>query len=273
MPVGICPMCQQTKELRDSHLMSRGLYKLVHPPGYAPVSFSEQSIFPTTKQTSDYLLCGDCEQLLGNGGETWVLPRLARANGEFKLYDSLVKMPPELQTPEITVYGTTANPEINREKLIHFGLGFFYKASVHAWGREHAESLIELGEGSEGLRKYLHGQGDFPQNMALVVFVLPKPVSLIGFTEPIRSVNTNCARYHFYVPGMFFNLCVGDDVQEQYKHLCLVREPVGPVILEDVSQDIRDAAKFVTQNAYRSKKLISTQAEIAQKIKDGTLKF
>lgn len=273
MPVGICPMCLQSKELRDSHLMSRALYTLCHPPGYAPVSFSEKSIFPTTKQTSEYLLCGDCEQLLGKEGETWVLPRLARANGEFKLYDSLVKRPPELQTPEITVYGTTANPEIKRENLIHFGLGYFWKASVHRWGREHTESLIELGAGSEDLRKCLLRKGNFPKNMALVVFVLPKPVSLIGFTEPIRSVNTNCARYHFYVPGMFFNLCVGDDVQEQYKHLCLVREPVGPVILEDVSEDIRDAAKFVTQNAYRSKKLISSQAEIAQKIKDGTLKL
>jgi hypothetical protein len=36
-----------------------------------------------------------------------------------------VKRPPELQTPEITVYGTTGNPEINCEKLIHFGLGYF----------------------------------------------------------------------------------------------------------------------------------------------------
>lgn len=264
MPVGICPMCQQTKELRDSHLMSKGLYKLVHPPGYAALSFSEKSIFPTTKQTSEYLLCGDCEQRLSNGGETWVLPRLAQGNGEFKLYDTLVKLPPELKTPEITVYGTTGNPEINCEKLIHFGLGYFYKASIHPWGREHAASLIELGAGSEGLRKYLLGQGDFPENMVIVVFVLPKPVSLIAFTEPIRSVNTNCARYHFYVPGMFFNLCVGDDVQKQYNHLCLVREPVGPVILEDMRRDIQDAAKFVTQNAYRSKKLISTQAEIAQ---------
>jgi hypothetical protein len=52
-----------------------------------------------------------------------------------------------------------------------------------------------------------------------------------------------------------------------------VREPVGPVILEDMRRDIQDAAKFVTQNAYRSKKLISLQAEIAQKIEGGTLKF
>jgi hypothetical protein len=273
MPVGKCPMCLQDKELRDSHLMSKGLYKLIHPRGYAPVSVSEKSMYPTTKQTSDYMLCGDCEQLLGNGGETWVLPRLARANGDFKLYDSLVKMPPELDTSEITVYGTTANPEIDREKLIHFGLGYFYKASIHTWGREHTTALIELGEGTEGLRKYLLEQGEFPQNMALVVFVLPKPVTLIAITEPIRSVNANCARYHFYVPGMFFNLCVADDVQEQYKHLCLVREPVGPIVLEDVSQDIADAMKFVTQNAYRSRKLIATQAEIAKKRKDGTLKF
>jgi hypothetical protein len=273
MPVGICPMCLENKELRDSHLMSRGLYKLCHPLGYPPVRFSEESIFPTTKQTSEYLLCSDCEQRLGKEGETWVIPRLARPNGQFKLYDSLVKCPPELQTREITVYGTTANPEVDREKLIHFGLGYFWKASVHPWGSEHAESLIDLGSGSECLRKYLLGQEDFPQNMALVVFVMPKPVSLIGFTEPIRSVNTNCARYHCYVPGVFFNLCVGNDVREQYKHLCLVSEPFGPVILEDVSQDIRDAMKWVTQDANRSKKLISSQAEIAQKIKDGTLKF
>jgi hypothetical protein len=272
MPSGICKMCLEQKPLLDSHLMSRGLYKICHPPGYAPVQFSEQSIFPTTKQISDYLLCSDCEKILGNGGETWVLPRLARVTGEFKLYDSLVKRPPELHTPEITIYGASANPEIKREKLIHFGLGYFWKASVHSWGREHATALLDLGKGSEELRKYLRGESEFPQNMALVVYVIPKPVKLIGFTEPIRAANPDFARYHCYVPGVFYNLCIGDDIQERFKHLCLVREPVGPVILDDVTEDIKDAVQWVTQNAYRTKKLIATQAEIAQKIKDGTIK-
>jgi predicted signal transduction protein with EAL and GGDEF domain len=116
----------------------------------------------------------------------------------------LVKFPPELQTQEITVYGTTANPEIDRQKFIHFGLGYFWKASVHPWGREHAESLIDLGNGSECLRKYLLGQGDFPQNMALVVFVMPKPVSLLKNADlalyQAKATGRSCFLY--FLPEM-----------------------------------------------------------------------
>jgi hypothetical protein len=182
---GICKLCLQFKPLRNSHMMAKGLYRLCRPPGYDPVGFSEAEIGPTTGRTKAYLLCDDCEQILNKEGEQWVISKLAKYNGKFVLYDLLTKQAPAFQENGITVYATATNPEIDRERLSHFGLGFFWKASVHPWGREHAESLIDLGAGSEGLRKYLLGQGEFPGNMALVAQVIPKPVKIIGFTEPI----------------------------------------------------------------------------------------
>lgn len=81
---------------------------------------------------------------------------------------------------------------------------------------------MDLGEGSEGLRKYLLGDGTFPANMALVVQVNPKPVILIAFTDPIRVVDHEFARYPCYVPGVAFIPFVGDNVRERLNDLEIV---------------------------------------------------
>jgi hypothetical protein len=43
MVAGKCKRCLEEKPLRNSHLMSNGLYKICHPPEYEPVLFSETS--------------------------------------------------------------------------------------------------------------------------------------------------------------------------------------------------------------------------------------
>jgi len=122
---GICKLCLQFKPLRNSHMMAKGLYRLCRPPGYDPVGFSEAEIGPTTGRTKAYLLCDDCEQILNKEGEQWVISKLAKYNGKFVLYDLLTKQAPAFQENGITVYATATNPEIDRERLSHFGLGFF----------------------------------------------------------------------------------------------------------------------------------------------------
>lgn len=72
---------------------------------------------------------------------------------------------------------------------------------------------------------------------------------------------------------MAFIPFVGDNVRERLNDLEIVTNPPRPVMLMDVSAEIKDAMQWVTQGATRTKRLISIRAEIAQKIKDGTLKF
>jgi hypothetical protein len=43
-------------------------------------------------------------------------------------------------------------------------------------------------------------------------------------------------------------------------------------MLMNMTDEVKDAMKWVAQGAARTKRLITTQAEIAQKIKDGTIK-
>jgi hypothetical protein len=63
----------------------------------------------------------------------------------------------------MAVYLATQNPEIEVEKLTHFALGLFWKASVHSWRGDTTRPRIDLGPYSEEIRKWLRGQNAFPK--------------------------------------------------------------------------------------------------------------
>jgi len=72
MPIGECRLCEKTRELRDSHLMPKALYKITRKaaeadkqPNSNPVVITPAVALQTTKQVSDYLLCDQCEDILG----------------------------------------------------------------------------------------------------------------------------------------------------------------------------------------------------------------
>ncbi len=265
MPKRICKLCLQHRELRRSHFMPRAIYGNLRAPGYEPVQLTSKVVRPTSLQTAEYLLCHDCEQLLNKKGERWVLPRLARYNASFPLYDLLTKRPPVFDDGYLAVYATAENPDVDRESLINFAIGLFWKASVHSWSGERQEARIDLGDVGENLRRFLLGQAALAENVALVLIVVPPPVSLIATTDPIRGSNADFANYHSYVPGLFMNLCVGADGRERMKGTCIVSNPLGPVTVQDVTPDIRALLHSVGAGAYKTKKLIETQAEIVEK--------
>jgi hypothetical protein len=265
MPKGICKLCLRYEELRRSHFVPRALYENLRAPGYEPVQLTSKVVRPTSRQTADYLLCNDCEQLLSKNGERWVLPRLAKYNASFPLYDLLTEKPPVFDDGHLAVYATAGNPDVDRESLINFAIGLFWKASVHPWSGERQEARIDLGEVGGNLRQFLLGQAALAENVALVLILIPPPVSLIATTDPIRGSNPEFANYHSYLPGLFMNLCVGADVRERMKGTCIVSNPHGPVTVQDVTPDIRAMLQAVGAGAYKTKKLVETQAEIIVK--------
>lgn len=204
-PVDICKLCLLEKALCESHLMPKGLYRFCRVADCDPVLITNKIMRPTSRQTKRYLLCEGCEQLLNRNGEDWVLPKLATIEGEFPFYSLLQKQNPLFDEPNAIAYAVSNNADIDRGKLIHFALGIFWKASVHSWKQGSTAPRINLGLQSEDLRKFLKGEGGFPQNMALILEVSPPPVGAIVFTHPVRSINPEM--FFFYVPGMFFRLC------------------------------------------------------------------
>lgn len=265
MPRGICKLCLKEKDLRASHFMPRGLYPYLTADQYEPVLVSTHLVMPTSRQTKDYVLCADCEQLLNKEGETWLLPKLATIDGTFPLYDMLREVEPGFEDKNTAVYPTATNPKIERDHLIHFAIGLFWKASVHPWRGDGTEARIDLGTNGDDLRRFLLGESSIPENLALVMFVVPPPVNLIAFTEPLRGSNLEFANYHCYVPGIFMNLCVGERVRQSMAATCIISNPIGPVVVQDVTPDIRALLHSFASTANKAAKLYADQAEITAK--------
>lgn len=262
MPEGTCKLCLQHKELHRSHFMPKGLYQYLKAPGYEPVQLTSRVVRPTSLQTTAHLLCHDCEQLLNRQGERWVVSRLAKYKGAFPLFDLLTKVPPTSDDGHLAIYASAGNSEVDREGLIHFAIGLFWKASVHSWGSGQSGPRIDLGDVGENLRRFLLGQEPLGKKVALVLIAVPPPVSLIAITDPTRGSNPDFMNYHSYVSGLFMNLCVGEDVREQMKGTCIISNALGPVVIQDVTPDVRAVLHSVGAGAHSTKKLIQTQAEI-----------
>ena len=122
MPVGICQLCMEEKDLQDSHLIPRSLYRPLRnmeERNHNPVTLTRTGLLRTSKQIADYLLCRDCEQLFNRNGEDWV-SRYAYTGETFRLRDILVASQPVWPGDEtLVVYSGAAIDEIDMDKLFY----------------------------------------------------------------------------------------------------------------------------------------------------------
>lgn len=238
MPNGKCPLCLQTKEIVRSHLIPAAIYKSLRGRNSEPVRLTSTHVMQTSQQIQCPLLCLDCEHVLNRGGEDWLLPLLPKKDGTFPLYDMLSINQPYVPFGKAKLYAACRSPAIEVEKLAHFAMGVFWKASVHSWGIvQRGESLIDFGKYGEPIRTYLLGETSFPQKVALSVAVLPRRAA-IGFGTPVLKSKGRYHLYAFPVQGIQFTLLVGNTVSKEEKEACFVSNPAHPVLVGDFSQDI-----------------------------------
>jgi hypothetical protein len=156
------------------------------------------------KQVKDCVFCGDCERVFGRA-EAWIKPLLPAAGGPFPLREKLVSVSPVKQVESGTVYETAANPVIEVAKLSHSATGVFCKAAVHSWQSKEVD----------GLRSYLLGKADLPENMALCVTVDSLPVVWQAMIQPYRiEPLRGLKRYLFCISGIAFQLWIGENVRD-----------------------------------------------------------
>jgi hypothetical protein len=251
-----CPLCLENKELVSSHLIPRAMYTYCRTADSEPVLFTTEVMMQTSRQLQHRLLCGDCEDLLNKGGEHWLLPLLATIDKKFPLLDIIEKLPPDLTDSEGRGYAASNNPEIKVDKLIHFAMGVFWKASIHSWRGDGKEPQIELGPYRDNVRVYLRGEAPFPKCMGLVMGVLPREKALISFTQPYRGSAKGCHNFMFYIPGIQFVLSVGKRLPIEMPNICFASNSAHPILVADFSEDVSAVFRRVASKAHKSKKLV-----------------
>jgi hypothetical protein len=245
--------------------MSAGIYSLCKSDDFDPIRVTSKVMMPTQKQTKAYLLCSTCEGDLNKNGERYVLPLLSRFGGAFPLYERLVKQKPILTNQSLAVYAAATNPEIDVPKLVHFGIGIFWKASVHSFGSGSDEPRIDLGNDSEALRLYLRGEAELPDHIALAVALESGALRYPGMIDPLPGQNPNFKSVFFYVPGMQMQLYICEGVREAKGEYAINVNPQCPILVVPLAKDMRDVSRKYCAGAYRTKKLLKRMAEVEER--------
>ena len=216
-----------------SHLIPAALYAYCRQGDHRPISFANGVLIPSDRQTQDYLLCHDCEDILSRGGEAWMGDKLATWSRTFPLYDLVAKQPAIINESDITVHSVTDGSEISVQKLTHFALGIFWKASVHSWRGGESAPQIELGPYSDKLRKWVRGELRFPTHMYLIVEISRPGRAQIAFTAPYEGKRGGWHSYFLHLPGMMFALAVGRTVDQVWRELCFWNNSAHPILVCD----------------------------------------
>jgi hypothetical protein len=163
MPIGVCKLCRQTKELQDSHYLPKGAYKANRAPALknpSPVVLSNDEVLQSSAQLSDYMLCRDCEQKFNENGEKWVLRNIPRNYAErFPIVDALNAEVPLLADGGTKLYAGAAAKSLDMTKIVYFAISVFWLGAVHKWEstlRSEAPE-VHLCAYEEPLRQFLLG--------------------------------------------------------------------------------------------------------------------
>lgn len=239
MPNGICKPCLHTKDLRDSHLMPRSLYKQSadsgtkghQDPFLVPKDAHKQSSY----QITDYVFCGDCEQRLNVDGEHYVLGLVAKQHLDSPLLDLLQAAPVTVKHAYGGTYSAADTPALDRDTIAHFGISVFWRASSHTWQLEDGKKVkIDLGaKYNEELRQYLMGITPVPTNVSLQLVVCSDPLNRGLFFAPAENQKIKDRTFIFVARGMRFYFRVSNTLKDFEKRLSIVNTAERWITVKD----------------------------------------
>ncbi len=157
---GICKLCLEEKELRQSHILPKHIYKQSGlMPKYEPMVFlnaSKTRALPVENKSYDgekeYLFCYDCEQLLANNYEG-VASRLF-----YQPEDSLKDLKIKISKTSLGPYNFRTIEGLNYHSIKLYFLSIMYRLSISqgysdfSLGEDHNEKIrimILSGDGSD----------------------------------------------------------------------------------------------------------------------------
>jgi hypothetical protein len=147
------------------------------------------------------------------------------------------------------MYSVASVHEIDCEKLAYFILSVLWRGSVHSWkwGKDQQETGRLGDRYEEEFRKFLLGEGPFPKNAAVQVFLLARPEMWNGFTVPVKGkVAGGLWRYVFIFLGISFHCLLGNSLNNEDRNACIFQSPnkfmfIGDEVDEVFIRDFRPA--------------------------------
>lgn len=163
-----------------------------------------------------------------------------RGRGVFRLREILQQSTPVIEDPEMLVYSASNVPAIDIQQLVYFCSSVFWRGSVREWSLFGERfDPIDLGKKyQEELRRYLLGEGTFPDTGTVTIFAsqLNKPLLSFSFPDSIRFNSRHTHRMH--IPGITFILTLGKELYSTWVQNCVLRSPLHPLYLSKLVDQI-----------------------------------
>lgn len=186
--VGVCALCgpdiSGEKILRLSHFLPKAVYRYFNRFKLEGTSLlirpkEDAKVFSMGTQVAQYLLCDACELLMTKQGEDYYLSKIMKIDVQAEtqspvykiLFHELVPIwrPINERYPgAILNAGSAMLPGIESQKLYHFVVGMFWKATFEGW--KHCPPMPLDASVVEQMRRFLLG-GDFLKNY--IVKIVP----------------------------------------------------------------------------------------------------
>ena len=216
----ICPLCQVQKsvrEFRNSHFIPASLYY----SGKKRLQYGTRSrVGPLERPVRELLLCSSCEQVLSDGGESYVLNHIAaKVTNRFPLHMKLRLAVPRESYPDLSRFSGD-DLGINMNQFAHFALGIVWRAAIHDW--EMPDGIIlprqDIRDFEPPIRKYLLG-GDFPPDTSVLVIVCTDGDARRIWNTPTVSVEADCLNFRFMARGVFFRVMMGYQMPDVFRDM------------------------------------------------------
>jgi hypothetical protein len=228
MPVGTCALCFETRELRDSHFLPAGFYRIMREAsGEDPVLVNKSAAFMRSAQACAHLLCGECEHRFNDGGEDWVLKNCWRSPTNFPLHSALMGATPFVDEQGFRSYEGKKIRGVEIAKLAYFGASIFWRAAVRSWmvGKE-KDARLPLGPFQEALRLYLLGKTEIPDGVVQLVTLstaLDELHNRVSAMPWLFERKPEYRRYKFMVTGFTFHMFFGMMIPKPIRRICSAR--------------------------------------------------
>jgi len=223
---GTCKLCLRERGLRESHYLSKGLYKALrnlHIENQNPLLVTGKGAFRTSRQMTAALLCSDCEQLLSAKGERYTIRVMSNQKG-FLLLETLQRMTPANARGGAAAYKCAKSTEVDTGALAHFALGLLWKASIHTWAPAvGVRTRVHLGPYQEAIRGYLRGEAGFPANVVVKITLCTDRESQLIMYGPTLGNAKGSKTFNYYellAGGINFGICIGAGIPGTDRRQC-----------------------------------------------------
>lgn len=220
---GKCGLCRERKILQRSHFTSKGITNSFSTKTEDPWTVYGDYAEQTPVDVKDLFLCGDCEKLLNDKGENWVMQNLLKRGRQWR--DKINDLKPKYVTDRMAAYAASELHGFKVDVVAHFALGIFWRAAARSWKLQNGTMTepLQLGPSQESIRRYLLGRTIFPQDVVLMMLVdALNPLRLMHLPTTIMDGDRTEVQT-FVMSGWNFNLYTGEAAKKWRKNCCLIR--------------------------------------------------